>query len=143
MILRRWRLDHELLLAEVRPHVTYPHGDNRATGWLDEPWVDPLVNDLEQHIGVRFTSTAFQAYRDGRAACGWHSDPNFDAQAILSLGASRTFGTRWGAVEQFDRVDAGDLVYMPSGFQDDWEHSIPPEPAVTGERVALVFRTNN
>jgi alkylated DNA repair dioxygenase AlkB len=141
MILRRWRLDHDLLLDQVRGCFTYAPDDNRATGWLDEAWIAPLQDDLEQHLGVRFTTTVFQAYRDGRAGCDWHADPSADAQAILSLGASRTLGTRWRDVEHFDRVDAGDLVYMPPGFQDDWEHCIPSEPAVTGERISLVFRT--
>jgi alkylated DNA repair dioxygenase AlkB len=143
IIIRRWRLDHEQLLAEVRPLVIYRQGDNRATAWLDdEPWLAPLLDDLERRVDVRFTSSAFQAYRDGWAACGWHNDPPFDTQAILSLGASRLFGTRRAGVELFDRLDSGDLLFMPSGFQDEWEHCVPPEPAVTGERISLVFRTN-
>lgn len=141
MILRRWCLNHELLLDQVRQCFTYAPGDNRATGWLEEPWVSPLLDDLEHRLDVRFTASAFQAYRDGQAGCDWHADHSYDTQAILSLGASRTLGTRWRDVEHFDRIDAGDLVFMPSGFQDEWEHCIPSEPAVTGERVSLVFRT--
>lgn len=141
MILRRWCLHHEPLLDQVRQCFAYAPGDNRATGWLDEPWIGPLLDDLENGLDVQFTTVAFQAYRDGQAGCDWHADHSYDTQAILSLGASRTLGTRWRDVEHFDRIDAGDLVYMPSGFQDEWEHCIPSEPAVTGERVSLVFRT--
>jgi alkylated DNA repair dioxygenase AlkB len=100
-----------------------------------------LVAALEATTGVRFTVFAFQAYRDGTAGCDWHRDASFGAQAIVSLGATRTFGVRCGDEYSYHQLDAGDLVYMPDGFQDDCEHAVIPEPDITGERVSLVFRT--
>ena len=38
------------------------------------------------------------------------------------------------------KLDHGDLAFMPSGFQDSWQHCVPEED-VPGERVSLVFRT--
>jgi alkylated DNA repair dioxygenase AlkB len=96
---------------------------------------------LRMQLGVAFTIAAFQAYRDG-SGCGWHSDTPFGAQAILSLGMTRTFGYRRsdGSGETMLRLHDGDLVFMPAGFQDEWQHCVPEEK-VPGERCSLVFRT--
>lgn len=147
---RKWR-DDPGLLERVRGLFTYGPGDDRATGYLytenEQPW--PAVLDhagpgllagLHQLLGVRFTIAAFQAYRDG-SGCDWHTDSPFDAQAVLSLGVTRTFGVRRpGAEPVWMQVEHGDLLVMPPGFQVDWEHCVPVED-VPGERVSLVFRT--
>lgn len=129
----------------------YGPGEDRATGYLhaagEQEWPTALsalgpalVDDLADLLGVRFTIVAFQAYRNG-TGCGWHADTPFDVHAVLSLGATRTFGTRrLGCEPQWVAVQHGDLVVMPSGFQDDHEHCVPQEDA-PGERVSLVFRT--
>jgi alkylated DNA repair dioxygenase AlkB len=140
IVFRRWRLDHELLLEHVRRCFSYV-GDGRATGYLEEPWLAPVVAALDDQFKLRFTVAAFQAYRNGWAGCDWHADANFEAQAILSLGASRTLGTRRGDEIHWTWLDPGDLVWMPPGFQREWEHCVPIEPDVHGERVSLVFRT--
>lgn len=134
-----WLGDTDLLPA-VRSVFEFEPGDDRATGYLSEDW--DLLDRLEADLGVRFTIMAFQAYRNG-SGCDWHADTPFDAQAVLSLGATRTFGVRaqpsgsptWVAVHH------GDLVYMPPGFQTEWQHCVPVEPDKPGERVSLVFRT--
>lgn len=147
---RGWRDDLGLLDA-VRGLFTYGPGEDRATGYLyvegEQPWpatfahAGPvLLDDLADLLGVRFTVVAFQAYRDG-AGCDWHTDDAFDAQAVLSLGVTRSFGVRrTGGEPEWTRVQQGDLVYMPSGFQRDWQHCVPVEEA-PGERCSLVFRT--
>lgn len=138
------------LLADVRASFRYnPPGDDRATGhvFLDGEWVPgllqsgpPLLDAVEALTGVRYPIVAFQAYRNG-AGCGWHADSPFGAQAVLSLGVTRTFGVRpTGGEPQWHQVAHGDLVIMPAGFQDSWEHCVPTEP-VPGERCSLVFRT--
>lgn len=149
-VYRGWWNDPRLLVA-VRGLFTYGPGDDRATGQLfaggEQDWPDglaetgpALVSDLADLLGVRFTIVAFQAYRDG-AGCHWHADTPFDAQAVLSLGVTRTFGVRpIGGEPGWVRVGHGDLVFMPSGFQDGWEHCVPVED-VPGERVSIVFRT--
>lgn len=149
-VFRAWRRDASLLAA-VRGLFSYEPGGDRATGQVyaegEQDWVPgfgevgpALLNDLAALLGVRFTIVIFQAYRNG-AGCDWHADPPFDAQAVLSLGVSRTFGTRrTGGEPEWMTVDHGDLVHMPSGHQLDHEHCVPVERA-PGERVSLVFRT--
>lgn len=147
-VYRSW-CRHPGLLEAVAGLFVYD--DGRATGYLyaagETTWPAPLadlgpalLDELAELLDVRFTIVAFQAYLNG-TGCGWHTDGPFDAQAILSLGVTRTFGTRrpdeppiWTPVAH------GDLLSMPSGFQSEWEHCIPVED-VPGERVSLVFRT--
>ena len=131
---------------------SYLPGENRATGYLytagEQDWPQPmgyagplLLERLRRLPGTDFPVVAFQAYRDG-SGCGWHADTPFAAQAILSLGATRTFAVRRGnagAAEELKVAD-GDLVFMPAGFQDDWQHCVPEEPGAA-ERCSLVFRT--
>jgi hypothetical protein len=150
-LFRRWRADPGLVVA-IRDLFVYGEGDNRSTGYLyasrEQDWQPILAGygpvllaDLEQLCAVRFTVVAFQGYRDG-AGCDWHSDEAFDAQAILSLGVTRTFGVRQGpsGAPRWLSLRDGDLVFMPSGFQTEWQHTVPVED-VPGERVSLVFRT--
>lgn len=113
---------------------------DRATGYLEPTEYTPIIDALDASFGVRCTIVAFQAYRNG-SGCGWHADTPFDAQAILSLGATRTFGVRaLGGEAMWMNVAHGDLVYMPPGAQLLFEHCVPEEH-VEGERLALVFRT--
>ena len=137
-VLPGWLGDADLLPA-VRSLFEFGDED-RATGYLSEDW--GLLDRLESDLGVRFTIVAFQAYRNG-SGCDWHADTPFDAQAVLSLGATRTFGVRLlpSGSPTWISVKHGDLVYMPPGFQDEWEHCVPVEPDKPGERVSLVFRT--
>ncbi len=124
----------------------YGPGEDRATGSLYgdghdwPPSVPDLLDQLDALLNIRFTHVAFQAYRNG-SGCGWHADTPFDAQAVLSLGTTRTFGIRpIGGEPEWIQVEHGDLVYMPPGFQAGWEHCVPVED-IPGERVSLVFRT--
>jgi alkylated DNA repair dioxygenase AlkB len=145
-----WNTD-PLLLAAARNLFVYGPGEDRATGYVfaagEQAWPDALlgwgsglVDGLERLLGIRFTIALFQAYRNG-SGCGWHSDDAFDAQAILSLGVTRTFGVRQpDAAPVWMRLHHGDLLYMPPGFQVGWEHCVPVED-VSGERISLVFRT--
>lgn len=137
-------------LDALRRCFEYAPGDDRTTGVLygeGRDWPGPLatlgpalLDNLERLLGVRFEIVAFQAYMKG-SGCDWHTDPPFDVQAVLSLGVTRTFGVRLaGGIAAWYQVGHGDLVVMPSGFQDEYEHCVPVEDA-TGERCSLVFRT--
>lgn len=151
-VVRAWRKD-DGLLAALRQCFLYVPGDDRATGILYAPadgkdWPLPLagrgpllLGALAETTREQFTICAFQAYRNG-SGCGWHADTPFGAQAILSLGVTRTFGVRRadGTGEHTMPVSDGDLVFMPEGFQAEWQHSVLPENS-TGERCSLVFRT--
>jgi alkylated DNA repair dioxygenase AlkB len=146
-----WRGGDEWLLPALRQVFTWD-GD-RATGWLylqDRPpfadWPPPfaalgpqLLAVLAGDVGETFTAVCFQAYRNG-SGCGWHHDRDWAAQAILSLGVTRSFAVRRAGEEHAFPLAHGDLLYMPPGFQDEWEHAVPTEPA-QGERCSLVFRS--
>lgn len=149
-----WRAGDTALLPALRTLYSYTEREpDRATGWLYLPdgppvthWPPPLaalgpqlLDDLERDTGVRFTACAFQAYRDG-AGVDWHHDRQWDAQAILSLGVTRSFGIRSEGGTSIFRVAHGDLVFMPAGFQDEYEHCVPAED-IPGERCSLVFRS--
>jgi alkylated DNA repair dioxygenase AlkB len=139
------------LLPALRQVLAWD-GD-RATGWLyleDRPpvtgWPPPfaaagpqLLDAVAAEVGAGFTAVCFQAYRNG-TGCGWHHDRDWAAQAILSLGVTRTFAVRRPGEEHAFPLHHGDLLYMPPGFQDEWEHAVPAEP-VQGERCSLVFRS--
>jgi alkylated DNA repair dioxygenase AlkB len=149
--------DGDELLAALRTLYAYDgRSPDRATGWLYlpagppvTPWAPSmaklgpaLLRRLKADTGIVFTACAYQAYLDG-SGCGWHHDRDWAAQAILSLGVTRTFGLRHaGGVEKRVRLAHGDLLVMPPGFQDSWEHCVPPEE-VKGERCSLVFRSSN
>ena len=149
-VFRKWNADPDLLDA-VRGLFTYGPNDDRATGIIygeGRSWSSSfrtlgprLLADLKREFGISYEIVAFQAYKNG-AGCDWHTDSPFDAQAVLSLGATRTFGVRRldGSALSLIPVADGDLVVMPSGFQQEWQHSVPVED-VEGERCSLVFRT--
>lgn len=149
IVVRRWRTG---LLDAVRPVVDYGDGVRFSRymygdcDWPDELAVigPALVDDLDQIAGVRFTHVLVQGYRDETASTPWHSDDNFDAQAILSIGATRRLGVARldGSGLTYHTMSDGDLAFMPSGYQKDWQHSVPAESEPCGERLSLVFRTN-
>lgn len=147
-VYRNWNTYPELLDA-ARRLFTYGPGEDRATGYIyatgEQDWPvgfpgPGLLDELDRSLGIGFTVALYQAYQDG-AGCDWHTDDAFDAQAVLSLGVTRTFGVRpVGGDAEWLKVGHGDLLYMPPGFQQGHEHCVPVEPA-PGERVSLVFRT--
>jgi alkylated DNA repair dioxygenase AlkB len=148
-VVRDWDSGRGLFEA-ARSLFEFGPGDDRATGQLyaegEQGWPDRfaergprLLVDLDALLGVRFTIVIFQAYRNG-SGCDWHADTPFDAQAILSLGITRTFGILSNTGGNWYSLHHGDLVFMPSGFQSQWKHCVPVEH-VPGERVSLVFRT--
>jgi alkylated DNA repair dioxygenase AlkB len=149
-VIHAW-LDDPDLLSAVRTTFNYEPGELRATGYLKDEYGDwtrtltdlgpTLVGLLRDDLGVTYPIVAFQAYREG-AGTEWHTDSPFDEQAVLSLGVTRTFAVRRvdGTDEQRIPVHHGDLVVMPSGFQDEWQHRVVPDETI-GERISLVFRT--
>lgn len=157
VLYRKWCGNGEPLLAVLRTQYEYTERmPDRATGWLyaarqigqlpPMEWPEPLsaigpalLGDLEFLLGIRFEAACFQAYLDG-SGVDWHYDRDWDATAILSLGVTRDFGLRGRSGDQFPSLHDGDLLFMPPGFQHEWEHCVPVQD-VTGERCSLVFRT--
>lgn len=157
-MIRGWRAGDRVILPALRRVYSYDERwPDRATGFLydeggDHPpgrrvtgWPEPLalagpelLAGVRAATRVRFTAVVFQAYRDG-AGCDWHPDADWGAQAILSLGVTRTFGLRKPGAELYVQLAHGDLMFLPDGCQREWEHCVPAEN-VTGERCSLVFR---
>ena len=156
ILFRSWRADGPEILAALRTQYAYTEREpDRATGWLwsarqiaqlpPAPWPAELAElgprllaQLEEDTGTVFEAACFQAYLDG-TGCGWHYDRDWDEQAVLSLGITRKFGLRSDSGEQFLELSDGDMIFMPPGFQYEWEHCVPVED-VTGERCSIVFR---
>jgi alkylated DNA repair dioxygenase AlkB len=158
-LLPGWRAADEDLLPALRTLYSYTDREpDRATGWLwsagqvgqlpPTPWPQALAGTgpgllarLEADTGTRFGAACFQAYLDG-AGVAWHHDRDWGAQAILSLGVTRSFGLRKTGSDEEERLSLahGDLLFMPPGFQDEHEHCVPVED-VTGERCSIVFRS--
>lgn len=147
-----WRAHDTETLPALHKLINYETSnmDDRASDWLllppDQDWPEPfeelgprLLGEVSGVSGIPFTAVCYQAYLDG-TSCGWHHDRNWGAQAILSLGITRTFGLRNADGEELFPMRHGDLLIMPPGFQDEWEHNLIPEK-VQGERCSLVFRS--
>jgi hypothetical protein len=129
-VVPRWYDD----TAMLRDRVAVSYEDGRDTGFLPlEEWSD-VLDALRRRLAVSFDSLCFQAYQDGQATVHWHSD-NYDHQAILSLGATRTL-----KVDEYEMsVADGDLMYLTGR---EW-HAVLADPDQRDERVALVFRKEN
>ena len=93
-------------------------------------------------------------YRDGRDACGWHSDEEaifnllYEPGDILSVsfGSDRTFQVRLksstdSAFKSITLSD-GDVCAMEGMFQRVFEHRIPRESACSNPRLNITFRTH-
>jgi alkylated DNA repair dioxygenase AlkB len=131
------------------PRETAARGDGCAQEW--SPALLRVRARIEAHSGVAFDYVFINRYRNGNDSVAWHSDNDAECDprrviASLSLGATRTFELRplrasglnhkKVAVELAD----GDLVVMRGATQLNYEHRIPKEPQVAGERLNLTFR---
>jgi alkylated DNA repair dioxygenase AlkB len=121
---------------------------------MPQPWTPVLmrVRDMvEQHTKTTYDYVFLNRYRDGRDAVAWHGDHDGgrDARLVvasLSLGATRVFqlrpkkdsGLRYDPITV--EVAHGDLIVMAGDTQLYWEHRVPRDPRITGERINLTFR---
>jgi alkylated DNA repair dioxygenase AlkB len=116
------------------------------------PWLPELL-DLKNRVekaypDLQFNSVLLNKYRNGTDKVGWHSDNDKEfgvnpSIASLSLGATRRFDIR----HKTDRtksfhinLNAGSLLIMKGAMQHNWEHQVPQQKHVTGERINLTFR---
>ncbi|GAC1548817.1 MAG: alpha-ketoglutarate-dependent dioxygenase AlkB [Vulcanimicrobiaceae bacterium] len=122
------------------------YGDGCERGFTPE--LAALRRDLEAHVGARFGYVLLNRYRDGNDSVAWHNDrevvgvpaPNV---ASLTLGATRAFDVRAktarARIVSVD-LDHGDLVVMGAGAQERYEHRVPKDRRIAGERINLTFR---
>lgn len=117
----------------------------------EEPWTRELAAArvaLETFARTTFGYVLLNRYRDGNDSVAWHSDRARAGMpeplvASLTLGATRAFDIRPkdapGRVVSLD-LDCGDLVIMTEEAQIRYEHRVPKDPRIRGERINLTFR---
>ena len=147
----RWRADSRVMYGKrvLVPRETASRGAGKAQPWT--PTLSAVRGLIERYTGSTYDYVFLNRYRDGRDAVAWHGDRDGeqDARLIvasLSLGASRAFQLRpkkdSGLRHDPISVDVahGDLIVMRGDTQLYWEHRVPRDPRVTGERLNVTFR---
>jgi alkylated DNA repair dioxygenase AlkB len=146
-----WHADSRMMYGRrvLVPRETAARGEGCAQEW--SPALLRARHRIESYLGVAFGYVFINRYRNGNDSVAWHSDNDAEGDprrviASLSLGATRTFELRplrasglnhkKIAVELAD----GDLVVMQGATQLNYEHRIPKEPRIAGERINLTFR---
>lgn len=146
-----WRADSRVMYGKrvLVPRETASRGEKKAQPWT--PILTHVREMVERHTGTTYDYVFLNRYRDGRDAVAWHGDRDGsrDARLVvasLSLGATRVFqlrpqkesGLRYDPITV--EVAHGDLIVMAGDTQLYWEHRVPRDPHVTGERINLTFR---
>jgi alkylated DNA repair dioxygenase AlkB len=131
-----------------------PEANYFVTGFIRNisPWLPELL-DLKNRIekafpDLQFNSVLLNKYHNGTDKVGWHSDNDKEfganpAIASLSLGATRRFDIRYKKDKtKLIRINlnSGSLLIMKGAMQHNWEHQVPQQKHVTGERINLTFR---
>ena len=115
------------------------------------PWpllLHDICDDVERLIPreVYFDSCFANLYMDGQDTIGWHADDdNWIGPwiASASFGTARRFVMRRKDDRKFKHeyeLGQGDVLVMPPGTQQAWEHTVPRQKRVTGARINLTFR---
>lgn len=105
-----------------------------------------LIIRLNLKFGLRLNDIAINKYYDNTQGLFWHSDEDCigDSDMItLSVGASRRIWFRDKETQQeFSfMMNQGDLIYMGSGVQSNYEHCLKPDTDLAdGARYAIIFR---
>jgi alkylated DNA repair dioxygenase AlkB len=146
-----WRADSRLMYGRrvLVPRETASRGAGCPQTW--SPALLRVRARVEAHLATAFDYVFINRYRNGNDSVAWHNDDDAGEDpcrviASLSLGATRTFelrplrasglNHRKIAVELAD----GDLVVMSGATQRNYEHRVPKEPRIAGERINLTFR---
>jgi alkylated DNA repair dioxygenase AlkB len=146
-----WRADSRMMYGRrvLVPRETAARGTDCPQTW--SPALLRVRARLEATLGTAFDYVFINRYRNGNDSVAWHNDDDAERDprrtiASLSLGATRTFELRplraSGLNHRKIAVDLadGDLVVMRGATQLNYEHRIPKQPRVAGERINLTFR---
>jgi hypothetical protein len=114
--------------------------------WKDSPTVMKIKDLIEVWSGQKFDYCLCHLYRNGTDTLGWHSDREGLKSPIasISLGTTRKFRFReknqtQGFYKEYD-LRSGALVYMKTGCQERYKHTVPPQKRITEARINLTFR---
>ena len=147
----QWRADSRVMYGKrvLVPRQTAGRGEKMPQPWT--PALSVVRGMVERHTGTAFDYVFLNRYRDGRDAVAWHGDRDGtrDARLVvasLSLGVTRAFQLRpkkdSGLRHDPITLDVahGDLVIMRGDTQLYWEHCVPRDQRVAGERLNVTFR---
>lgn len=147
----QWRADSRVMYGKrvLVPRQTAGRGERMTQPWT--PTLSTVRDMIERYTGSAYDYVFLNRYRDGRDAVAWHGDRDGERDArlvvaSLSLGASRAFQLRpkKDSGLRYDPITAevahGDLIVMRGDTQLFWEHRVPRDPRVTGERLNVTFR---
>ena len=151
-----WQQEHFIIFGrkQLAPRMSVWFGPAYSYGGLQHqntPCPDflvPLIQAVSQQAGVAFNGILATLYRHGGDYLGWHADNETmlgkaPVLAVLSLGASRTFGIRRHGEKQMlccHQLNHGDLAIMPAGFQSSYQHRVQKATRVHEPRISLSFR---
>jgi alkylated DNA repair dioxygenase AlkB len=146
-----WRADSRLMYGRrvLVPRETAARGEGCPQSW--SPALQSTRSAIEAYLGLRFDYVFINRYRNGNDSVAWHHDDDAHEAprrviASLSLGATRTFELRPIRASGLNHkkigveVADGDLIVMRGETQLNYEHRIPKEPRIAGERINLTFR---
>lgn len=129
------------------PGCTYRYSNVELEPLPWPPELQALRERVEAATGCKYQVVIGNLYRSGADHIGWHADDSKEmgrnpAIASISLGATRRFDVRskaGGEVQSFE-LSSGDLVFMPSGFQNTHKHRIAKTSKECGVRINWTFR---
>lgn len=145
----------ECFMAEESFHYTYGSGRGVRTyqSVPYQPMIRQVLHALHRHggYGDGYNVCFLNRYEDDHQHLGWHADDSPGMRhehpiAVVSFGAERDIWWREpgqvGKVppERRQRLGAGSVFVMPSGFQQRYQHRIPKGDRACGPRVSLTFR---
>lgn len=112
----------------------------------------PIIRSVKDHIETKFSIkidyVLVQYYENGKSSIAWHNDKEALHSFVVSVsfGTSRKFSIRKISTKEVINevvLIHGDLFYMKSGFQVEYEHCIVKETQVKEPRISLTFRQFN
>lgn len=131
--------------------ATYTYGSGRGVRtYYPQPETELLTclrSLVEDYFETSFEGCVLNGYENERDSLGWHSDDSHEMDAerpivILSFGQERKIQFRRigeKGVEEFT-LPHGSLLYMPKGFQQEFQHRIPKGGHSMNERISLTYR---
>ena len=139
------------------PRYSSWHGDAGKTYTYSgltqaaKAWNEGLLNikeKIEGLAGVRFNSVLLNWYRDGQDSMGWHADDEKELGKNPVIGSVNFGATRRFVIRRIDDkkekvefpLQHGTLLIMKGAMQHHWQHAVPKERKVKGDRINLTFR---
>ncbi|CAM4043058.1 alpha-ketoglutarate-dependent dioxygenase AlkB [Psychrobacter arenosus] len=155
----RWQQDQVTMFGKTHnlPRLSAWYGDDdkpytySGITLQPKPWNDPLIALREALLPIckrGFNSVLLNWYRSGNDHISWHTDaepelgPN-PLIASINFGESRRFLLRRKEDHKIKLeipLHHGSVLVMAGALQHHWQHSVPKQAKVKGNRINLTFR---